>query len=90
MENTLFDRVFKDEEGKVVLGQMPNLPVIVWVTASVLQAVTPAGKIDTGLEIIAFGAGFTWAWEELFQGVNYFRRALGLFVLVALVASKIQ
>jgi hypothetical protein len=22
---------------------------------------------------------FTWAWEELFQGVNYFRRGLGSF-----------
>jgi hypothetical protein len=41
------------------------------------------------LEVLAFGSLFTWAWEELFQGVNYFRRALGLLVLVSLIASKI-
>jgi len=90
MENTLFDRVFKDNEGKVVLGQMPNLPIIVWVTASVLKIVFTTGKINVGLDILAFGSLFTWAWEELFQGVNYFRRALGLFVLVGAIASKIQ
>ena len=90
MENTLLDRVFRDSEGKIVLAQMPNLPLIVWVVATVLKLIFTTGKISTGLEVIAFGSLFTWAWEELFQGVNYFRRALGLLVLVSLIASKIQ
>jgi len=30
-----------------------------------------------GCSPLAFGASFTWAWQELFEGVNYFRRALG-------------
>jgi hypothetical protein len=34
MENTLFDQVFKDNEGKIVIAQMPNLPLIVWIIAS--------------------------------------------------------
>ncbi|PZV18825.1 MAG: hypothetical protein DCF20_01855 [Pseudanabaena sp.] len=90
MENTWLDRVFRDSEGKIVLAQMPNLPLIVWVVVTVLKLIFTTGKISTGLEVIAFGALFTWAWEELFQGVNYFRRALGLLVLVSLIASKIQ
>ncbi len=90
MENTLFDKVFRDREGKIVLAQMPNLPIIVWVVATVLRLIFTTGKISTGLEVIAFGALFTWAWEELFQGVNYFRRLLGLIVLVSLILSKIQ
>ena len=90
MENTLFDKIFCDREGKVVLAQMPNLPFIVWVVTSLLRLVFTTGKINIGLEAIAFGSLFTWAWEELFQGVNYFRRALGLLVLVGLIASKIQ
>jgi hypothetical protein len=43
-----------------------------------------------GLDVLAFGSLFTWAWEELFQGVNYFRRALGFLVLFGLIVSKIQ
>lgn len=92
MENTLVDKVFRDREGEgeIVLAQMPNLPIIVWIVASLLRLFFTTGKVSIGLEIIAFGSLFTWAWEELFQGVNYFRRALGLIVLVSLIVSKIQ
>jgi len=90
MENTLFDQVFRDSEGEIILAQMPNSPLIVWVVASLLTMIFTTGKINLGLEIIAFGSLFTWAWEELFQGVNYFRRVLGLLVLVGLIGSKLQ
>ena len=89
MEDTLFNKVFRDSEGKIVLAQMPNLTLIVWIVASLLKLIFTTGKINTGLELLAFGSLFTWAWEELFQGVNYFRRALGILVLVSLIASKI-
>ncbi|MBD2627940.1 hypothetical protein [Trichormus variabilis] len=90
MENTLFDQVFRDSEGKIVIAQMPNLPLIVGIVASLLKILFTTGKINLGLDLLAFGSLFTWAWEELFQGVNYFRRALGLLVLVGLMAWKIQ
>jgi len=90
MENTFFNQVFHDDEGKIVLGQPPNLLIIVWITVTLLKMIFATGKINTGLEVIAFGTLFTWAWEELFQGVNYFRRALGFIVLISLIVSKIQ
>jgi hypothetical protein len=90
MEDTLFDQTFRDSEGKIVIAQPPNLPLIVWIVASLLKLIVTTGKINLGLDVVAFGSLFTWAWEELFQGVNYFRRALGLIVLVGLIASKIQ
>jgi hypothetical protein len=90
MENTFFNQVFRDSEGKIVLAQMPNLPLIVWIVASLLKILLTTGKINIGLDVLAFGSLFTWAWEELFQGVNYFRRALGFLVLFGLIASKIQ
>lgn len=89
MENTLFDLTFRDSEGKIVIAQMPNLPLSVGIVATLLTLIVTTGKINLGLELVAFGSLFTWAWEELFQGVNYFRRALGLIVLVGLIASKI-
>ena len=88
MQNTLFDKIFRDSDGNIVIAQMPNLPIIVWVTASLLKLVFPTGEINTGLDALAFGSLFTWAWLELFQGVNYFRRALGLGVLIGVMVSR--
>ncbi|MBW4451009.1 MAG: hypothetical protein KME38_30370 [Spirirestis rafaelensis WJT71-NPBG6] len=88
MKNTLFDKIFRDSDGNIVLAQMPNLPIIVWITASLLKLVFTTGDINTGLDALAFGSLFTWAWLELFQGVNYFRRALGLGVLIGVMVSR--
>lgn len=90
MVNTIFDQIFRDSEGKIVLAQTPNLPLITWLVASILQLIFTTGKINIGLEVLSFGAVFTWAWEELFQGVNYFRKALGLFVMIILILAKVQ
>jgi hypothetical protein len=88
MKNTLFDKIFRDSDGKIVLAQMPNLPLIVWIAASLLKLAFTTGLGNTGLDAVAFGSLFTWAWLELFQGVNYFRRALGLGVLIGVIASR--
>jgi hypothetical protein len=90
MENTLLDRVFRDSDGKIVLAEMPNPPLIAWIVASLLKIILTTGITNLGLELFAFGALFTWAWQELFEGVNYFRRGLGFLVIVASIASKIQ
>lgn len=83
---SLFDRFFRDRDGNIVIAQKPNLPVLVASAATLLQFVVPAGNVHTVLELVAFGVWFTWAWLELFSGVNYFRRSLGLLVLVGLLA----
>lgn len=46
-------------------------------------------NLSLGLDLIAMGTLFTWAWFELFQGVNYFRRTLGFIVLVGFVGLRI-
>lgn len=88
MENTLFDKTFRDNEGNIVIAQPPNLPLLVGLTATVLKLIVTSGNIYTGLDAVAFGSFFTWAWLELFEGVNYFRRVLGLLVLLGVIASR--
>lgn len=83
---SLFDRTFRDSEGNIVIAQMPNLPVLLGSAAALLQFVLPSGRLQTTFALIAFGTLFTWAWQELFEGVNYFRRSLGLIGLVSLLA----
>lgn len=89
-QTTLFDRTFRDSDGNIVIAQAPNLPVLVGVTAAFLQYALPSGQLQIAAELVAFGALFTWAWQELFEGVNYFRRALGLIGLVSLIASGLN
>jgi hypothetical protein len=90
MKSSLFDRTFKDDEGNLAIAQKPNLPIIVWLSATLLSFLPLNMTLVSALNILAFGAIFTWAWLELFQGVNYFRRSLGLIVLVVIFSSKLS
>ncbi len=87
---SLSERIFRDSDGQIVIGQPPNLPLIVGLAATGLQVILPSGGGQAALELIAFGAWFTWAWQEIFEGVNYFRRFLGLIVLLGLFAVKLS
>ncbi|NJM64602.1 MAG: hypothetical protein HC851_02495 [Acaryochloris sp. RU_4_1] len=88
MENNLFDSVFRNSDGEIIIAQKPNLELILWFVSSLLGLLFASGKPNLGLEAIAFGSLFTWAWKELFEGVNYFRKALGFCILIGLIASK--
>jgi hypothetical protein len=90
MNDSLFDKIFRDNEGTIVIAQLPNLPITVWLIAALLKLVFKNGIVYSLLDTIAFGVLFTWAWEELFQGVDYFRQALGLVVLVGAIWMRIQ
>lgn len=90
MNNPVFDKLFRDGSGKIVIAQMPSLPIIIWVVLSLLKIVYKTGKINLGLDILASVSLFVWAVQELFQGVNYFRRDLGAIVLITPIASKIH
>lgn len=90
MNETLFDRTFRDDEGNLAIAQKPNLPAIVWGTATLLSFLPLPSVVVAALNLLAFGAIFTWAWLELFQGVNYFRRSLGLIVFVLIFGTKLS
>lgn len=90
MDSSLFDKVFRDSQGNIVIAQPPNLPLITGISATLLKLIFTTDNLYTALDLIAFGSLFTWAWLELFDGVNYFRRALGLIVLLILVGSKLS
>lgn len=87
---TWINRIFRDSEGNIVIAQLPNLPILVGLTASLLQFALPNGDIQTTFGLIGYGALFTWAWQELFAGVNYFRQSLGLISLVGLIVLGLK
>ncbi len=85
----LIDQLIKGSEGKIVLWQTPNLPLVIWFISFVLTKLLPYGELNFVAALIAFGSLFTWAWLEITNGVNYFRRLVGLVVMVLIIASKI-
>jgi hypothetical protein len=80
---------FEDERGRIVVWQFPNLPLWVW-AASTIASRFWSGRPGAAASLVAFGALFTWAWLELFDGASRFRRLLGAVVLIAAVASRIS
>ena len=90
MQNTFFDKTFRDNKGDLVIAQPPNIPISVWFLASASKLIFPTGDINAGLNLIAVVSLFIWAMLELLVGVNYFRKGLGAIVLVALTMSIIK
>jgi len=72
-----------------VIFQKPNLPLIVAFVAWVMSHVLPYGQLNFAAALIYFGALFTWAWMEIFQGVNTFRRILGIVVMAFIVINRL-
>jgi len=74
--------------GRITLAQLPNWPLGVWLLASVVVWLThPQGWVRVALVILSSVALTLWAGDEVFRGVNPFRRLLGLATLAWLVVS---
>lgn len=82
---TLFDRLFRDKDGNIVIIQPPNLPIMIGSAAALLHFFLPQGDFQRGVGLLAFGILFTWGWLELFEGLSPFRRGLGLLALIGLM-----
>lgn len=89
-----FDWFFRDRRtGAVVIGQWPNLPLWIFVAASILEwllETTAPGlpvPVFASLRVVALLALAIWALDEIVRGVNPWRRCLGGAVLAGLVLS---
>lgn len=49
----LLDKFFKDNKGKIVIIQPPNLPIIGWFVFMVIAFVIPSGILKTGFSSFA-------------------------------------
>lgn len=76
---------FKDKEGHIKIWQPPNMLLYGWLVFKILSMLIDMSRLKTGFSNLSTAFLFAWAFLELTQGVNYFRRILGLVVLVALV-----
>ena len=67
-----------------VVAQFPNLPLWVWLVATIVSKLTSgtAESVALAIGVVALTA---WAYLELSEGVNWFRRLLGVAALIYIV-----
>jgi hypothetical protein len=71
------------ETGEVTIAQAPNLVLWIAIGAGLLLWVwPPPGNPGIVFKIVFKGALLVWAVDEIFRGVNPWRRCLGAAVLV--------
>jgi len=85
----LWDKIWKDSDGRVIMYQRPNVPLIAWAVLTVISLLLN-GKTASVLSVVATSMLGIWALLEIFRGVNYFRRALGLLVMIFVIMSLIR
>lgn len=87
---SIWDKIWRDKEGDVVIFQWPNVWIIGWAAANFISLVSPT----RGLSKITWWIGFVfimvWALLEIFKGTNYFRRGLGLIIMLLSILSAIH
>lgn len=72
---------FRDESGRLVVAQLPNPALWVWLAATALRW-SPYDDRDHELRWVGTGALVVWALDELVRGTAPLRRVLGAVVLV--------
>ena len=71
-----------------IVGQFPNPPLWVALAALLVAWLTNDGSvIDDLARAISYVAFTVWAYEEAANGVNGFRKALGIGALVLIVVA---
>ncbi|HUP26649.1 MAG TPA: hypothetical protein VM124_03335 [Candidatus Limnocylindrales bacterium] len=90
MTRSLKDQLFTNKNGVLVLMQAPNVPLWGWIIATLAAHLFGVGKLRSLFEAIAYGSLFTWSYLEITQGINYFRRILGIIVLVILIINSLH
>ena len=85
-DQDLWDKIWKDKRGKVVIYQNPNWILISWLVLTVISLFTN-GTVANVIGYIGDVVLAGWAALEIWKGVNYFRKALGAVVLLLVIAS---
>ena len=77
--------------GRITIAQFPNLPLWIFIATIALRGVAPAGSAArTVIDWVREAALAGWAVDELFRGVNPWRRLLGLGGCTFVVAGVVS
>ena len=84
---SFYNACFCDANGRLTVVQFPNLSGGLTVGFILLSWLFEQGAVHNLLRSGAAITGLWWAYLEIRYGVNYFRRALGLFVAFVIIRA---
>ena len=86
----LFTNFVRDKNGRIVISQTPNIPLIAWFLFMLVAHIVGLSYLKNGFEYLSAAFLFVWAYLELTSGSSYFRRLLGLIVLLGIIWSSFK
>ncbi|MGZ6005314.1 MAG: hypothetical protein ACXWLH_04135 [Candidatus Saccharimonadales bacterium] len=90
MSRSFSQKFWEDKNGKVVVWQAPNRWLLIWLITLVLGWFMPYGWPQKAVGWISLIALVIWAFFEAKSGVNYFRRTIGILVLLLLIIVRFR
>lgn len=86
---SFWQKIFYDKNGRPVITEKPNAPIIIWFVALILSLVLPQGNTWQEVSLVVATVSLVlWAVLELVSGVNIFRRVLGASVLIIVIVLQ--
>jgi hypothetical protein len=85
-QQSFWEKIWRDKQGDIVIWQTPNVPIIAWAVLTVISIIT-TGTLSNVVWYIAAAVLAVWALLEIFKGADYFRRVLGVLVILLMVAA---
>jgi hypothetical protein len=85
----LWDKIWRNKKGEIVLTERPNIPLIIWVILTPI-AIFTTGTLSNVLYILAVVSLAIWALLVIILGTNYFRRFLGTVVAVLIIFAFLK
>ena len=85
----IFQWFFRNREtGAITIAQTPNFVLWMVIAAGILLQILPsAGAATVALTIVFKGGLLVWASDEIFRGVNPWRRCLGTAVAIYVLTT---
>lgn len=84
------DWLFRDlgtRRGRWVIAEVPNLPLLVFMVAIILNVVLYPGFIQKLFGFVGYAALLYWGFFEWKSGRSRFRRLLGLFGIIGAIGA---
>jgi hypothetical protein len=78
-----------DKNGKVIVWQAPNLPLWSWFIFMLLSKIISRGGLYSAFKYLSAVSLLVWAVLEITKGDSYFRRFIGLAILLFTIITHI-
>jgi hypothetical protein len=80
-------KIWRDPIGNVVLWQTPNVLLITWAIVTFVSLFVPNGIVESIFYWVSELLLGVWAVLEIWKGIDYLRRALGLYILIFVILA---